>query len=76
MPLFAICSSTHMLEFLSEILHRLCDPSQASGSVHSRGADRVPLPRLETRHLAAFRKLHPLSHCAKYRPFNDEGKYL
>ena len=34
----------------------------------------MPLSRLETRHLAAFRKLHPLSHCAKYRPFNDEGK--
>ena len=27
MPLFAICSFTHMFELLSEILHRFCDPS-------------------------------------------------
>ena len=59
-----------------EILYRLCDPSQTFGGLHPRGADRVPLPRLETRHFTPIRKLHPVSHCAKYRPTHDEGNNL
>ena len=57
-----------------EILHRLCDLSQAPGEVHAEGDGQLQVQDLEGRRLHPLRVLHHDADRAEHHSADDESK--
>lgn len=59
-----------------EIMHRLFNSRHTTWKIHAGGASRIQVPALEGSGIHTIRILHHDTHCPKYNPAYDEGKFL
>lgn len=66
---------TGFFPLASEILHRLCHPGKAFGTVRSRGDNRSQVPHLEAGHVVTLRKFHYVVDCVQHNTLDAQGNW-